>query len=203
MKKQDLLPAAIIAALIALMALTYFAHPAYGQEQRCSVQVFDPPLESGWAMPGDADTVEVMFTDGTGATFVGPFTLGDIITHPGQVAASIRKCTGSIPAPEPTPEPQPTPTPEPTPSVTPVPEDQCCTTVVTPGPEPTPTPIVPGVPTPFVPLITQVGTPAPDVPDVPDVPTLPETGSNTGPLVVAALAAIGAGLMVLGAARRT
>ena len=204
MKRTDILPAAIVAALIALMALTYFAHPAYGQElERCTVQSFDPPIGPTFTMPGDADRVTITLVDGISTTLIGPFVQGDVIDAGGPVV-ELRKCSGSgvppttPPTPTATPEPTPElPTPEPQPTPTPI--VSCCTTIVTPGPEPTPTPVVPIIPTPPTP---PTPTPTEVVPTpTPTVPRLPETGASS-----ALLAVIGGALVVAGgvlmAARR-
>jgi LPXTG-motif cell wall-anchored protein len=182
-------------AAIWLWFLLLLTAPPADAQERCTSQVFDPPLESGWAMPGDADTVSIMFADGGGITLVGPFSLGDTISHPGRLAVSLAKCSGSLPepTPEPTPTVVPTPTPEPTP---PVPEDQCCTTVVTPGPTATPAPIIPAPSTPppwSTPYIPEAGT---YVPPVPSTPELPATGATTDLLVVLGLLALAGGLML-------
>lgn len=197
-RRGDLTAALIACAVVAMAALTYFAHPAYGQQgERCTVQVFDPPLESGWLMPGDADFVRVMFTDGTGATLIGPFSLGDPITHPGQVAASVEKCSGVAPTVPPTPTATPEPLPTPTPTATPEPTS-------TPTPPPTATPIIPPppVPTPTVtPTPTPTATPEPTAtptqPTVPPRPELPATGGGDLAWVASPLLAAGLVLWVL------
>jgi LPXTG-motif cell wall-anchored protein len=200
-RRGDLLAATLVALIIGLMALTFFAHPAYGQEQRCTVQSFDPPIGPTFAMPGDADTIRITLADGGGLMLVGPFVLGDVVDAGGLVVG-LEKCSGSLPEPTPEPEPTPTvpaldPTPVPEPSPMPVPEDQCCTTVVTPGPTATPTPIIPAPPTPeptvppFRPWV-----PTPQATPTPELPELPATGATTDLLVVLALLALAGGLML-------
>jgi LPXTG-motif cell wall-anchored protein len=205
MKKTDLLPAAMVAAII--VAIFWFGTAPADAQERCTVQSFDPPIGPTFAMPGDADTIRITLADGGGLMLVGPFVLGDMVDAGGLIVA-LEKCTGSIPAPEPTPEPQPTPT-VPTPDPTPIPEPtptpivSCCTTVVTPGPEPTPT-VITSTPMPNPrPPVDPTPTPhVPDVPDVPVTPELPATGSTSGPLVVAALFALAVGWLLVSAARR-
>lgn len=215
--------AASIAVAIAMAALWVWflvlltAPPADAQEpERCTVQTFAEPIGPVFQMPGDADTIRITYTDGTGVTLVGPFVLGDTVDA-GAPFVTLEKCSGSgvppttPPAPTATPEPTPTPTPEPQPTPTPPSEDSCCTTIVTPGPEPTP--IIPGPPTPppgyEVPTPTtyptppfEPVTPTPGLPwREPHPPALPETGAGTTLLLVIGGALIAAGLILYSARR--